>query len=204
MVELASQILSDPVIDARLRLIAAVRIALADALWWLGSPSAAMGALSELDTDLVSPAVARRVWVRRHLLGRMEPGDELLLDYATGRPGSEASMPMLLSMAESRPNDPLSKYLLAFRYQQRGLHSDAADLFSQVGSPFGLAPVLIREAAYRSGKLRSSMSRYEEARTSLALAAQFEDIPGYQLAIQRWQRFILFQQAKESKGSTLR
>ena len=192
MVDLASELLLAPAVQSQPRLEAAVRIELSDALWWLGIPEAALGVLSELDADFLRPSTARRLWVRRHLLARLESQDALLLDYMTGRPGSEPSMDIVLSVSTARPDDPLSMYLLAFRLQQRGMPLASADLFDRVGKPFGLAPVLIREAAYRAAKLHVLASDFTAAEEALVLAAEFEPVSGYLLAVQRWQRFILF------------
>ena len=151
MVEMAKEILVLPEVKKRPRLEAKLRKQLADALWWLGAADAAMSAIQSLRLHLLSRHEARALWARRMLLARMEPGDELLLDYLTGRPMSGEAMDILHEQAFIRPSDSMVQYLYAFRLQGRGANDLAADAFEKVGSHFGFPRVLAREAAYRAG-----------------------------------------------------
>lgn len=196
MVDMATDMLLAPSTLAQPRLTARVRLELADALWWLQSPDAALEALSPIAPGTLAPSDARAIWARRYLLARLEPGDELLLDYLTGRPGSEPATNILLLQSIVRPEDPMALYLYGFRVQNRGLHREAAEVFERVGAPIHFPPALIREAAYRAAKLRAGQGEYSTARRHLSLAASFERSSGYMIAIKRWARFVTYLEAQ--------
>jgi hypothetical protein len=197
MAQIASELLEDPAVQAQPRLVARVASELADAMWWLGSASASMKVLDSVNPRILPSSVARSIWARRFLLARQGPGDARLLDYLSGRPGSEASMDVLLQQFITRPEDPMVQYLYAFRMERRGVYGEAADAFERVGAPSTFPPRLIREAAYRAGKLRIFQGRHDEALEDLALAASYEDFAGYGRAIERWQRIVRAIQRRE-------
>ncbi len=167
-----------------------LRLQRSDAAWWAAAPEAALEELALIDTRRIARGRARQVWVRRLLLARLQPGDERLLDMLSQRPGTADALDVTLAEAIRRPTDGLARYLHAFQAEGVGLWEQAAALHAGVGAPEGWPPVLVREAAYRAGRLQAVLGRTGAAREALERALGYETQDGYRVPIERWLRYL--------------
>jgi tetratricopeptide (TPR) repeat protein len=123
---------------------------------------------------------------------------EILLDFLSGWPDVPHSFETILAIGDRHPDDPLVQYLVGFQRANHGQWEEAIEALSRVGEPELWPDILIREAAFRAGRLSAYLDRFDGADDHLERALRFEPLVGHRVPIQRWRRYVDYYRSRDT------